>query len=245
MSRDASTIYILSLDTTSKHCSISISRGKEIQIEYNFVSNDNLSATLIPAIDFVLGSINLELSEIGVFGIGIGPGLFTGIRVGLSTLKGMVFKEEKPVVPIVTLEALAYKYKHANFNTISLIDAKRDEVYIGGYRFLQGEMKEIIPPRLIHINELKERLNGIFDFHFVGSGANAHKAFIKKNFDESKRLHRSCFLASEICKMSYTRYLKGDLITDLQQLKPLYIRKPDAETNYPKAQPNNTKSGNP
>lgn len=242
MNRDASTIYILSLDTTSKHCSISISRGKEIQIEYNFVSNDNLSATLIPAIDFVLNSINLKLSEIEVFGIGIGPGLFTGIRVGLSTLKGMIFKEKKPVIPIITLEALAYKYKHSNFNIISLIDAKRDEVYIGGYRFIQKDTKEIIAPGLIHINELKESLNGISNFHFVGSGANAHKEFIKKNFNGSKRLHRSGFLASEICKISHTRYLKGEGITDLQQLKPLYIRKPDAEANYQQAQDSHSKS---
>ncbi len=242
MTRDASTIYILSLDTTSKHCSISISRGKEIQIEYNFVSNDNLSATLIPAIDFVLNSINLKLSEIEVFGIGIGPGLFTGIRVGLSTLKGMVFKDEKPVVPIVALEALAYKYKHSTFNIISLIDAKRDEVYIGGYRFIQKDIKEIIAPGLIHINELKDNLNGIANFHFVGSGANAHKEFIKKNFNDSKRLHRSGFMASEICKISYRRYLKGGGIMDLQQIKPLYIRKPDAEANYQKTQNSNSKS---
>lgn len=242
MSQLSPNTNILSIDTTSKYCSISISRGEEIQIEYNFVSNDNLSATLVPAIDFVLNSIDLKLPDIDLFGMGIGPGLFTGIRVGLSTLKGLVFKDRKPVVPVVSLEALAYKYRDSDKNVIALIDAKRDEVYMAGYVVSRRELKEIISPCLVHIEELKNRLSGIDNFHFVGSGAIVHKDSIKKNFDGKKSKHRSFFLASEICKISYKRYLEGNVITDLQELKPLYIRKPDAEANFPKIQNNNTKS---
>lgn len=229
---------ILSLDTTSKSASISAAKGEEIQLEYNFATRDELSVSLIPSLEFVLNSAGLKLSDIDVFGIGVGPGLFTGIRVGLATLKGLLMAEPKPVVPVVTLEALAYKYIEPEFTTVSLIDARRNQVYMAAYHFSRGhkQMEQVIPPELLSIHQLKERLEPLDYFNFVGSGAEVHKTFIKENFKQSKVCQRSFFLASEICKITFHNYLKKKYITNLQQLKPIYIRKPDAEQNYPQSQ---------
>jgi tRNA threonylcarbamoyladenosine biosynthesis protein TsaB len=229
---------ILSLDTTSKSASISIAKGEEIQLEYNFATRDELSVSLIPSLEFVLNSAGLKLSDIDVFGIGVGPGLFTGIRVGLATLKGLLMAEPKPVVPVVTLEALAYKYIEPDFTTVSLIDARRNQVYMAAYHFSQDlmQMEQVIPPGLFSIHQLKERLGPLDYFNFIGSGAEVHKAFIKDNFKQSKLCQRSFFMASEICKITLHNYLKKEYITDLQQLHPIYIRKPDAEQNYTQSQ---------
>ncbi|MGD2091763.1 MAG: tRNA (adenosine(37)-N6)-threonylcarbamoyltransferase complex dimerization subunit type 1 TsaB [Candidatus Aminicenantes bacterium] len=230
---------ILSLDTTSKSASISVAKGEAIQLEYNFTTRDELSVSLIPSLEFVLNSAGLKLTDIDVFGIGIGPGLFTGIRVGLATLKGLLMAEPKPVVPVVTLEALAYKYIEPEFTIVSLMDARRNQVYMAAYHFSrsQKQMEPVILPRLLSIHQLKERLKPLDDVNFVGSGAEVHKTFIKENFKQSKVCQRSFFLASEICKITYHAYLKKEYITDLQQLKPLYIRKPDAEQNDLQSQP--------
>jgi tRNA threonylcarbamoyladenosine biosynthesis protein TsaB len=224
-------IKILSLDTTSKFASISIAYGEEIQLEYNFATRDELSVSLIPSLEFVLNSAAIKLEDIDMFGIGVGPGLFTGIRVGLATLKGLLLSDPKPVVPVVTLEALAYKYLDPAFATAALIDARRDEVYLAVYRYSAtlGQMEEIVKPELLALQQLKDRLQPLKQFHFVGSGAQTHKAYLKKNFKESKIYQRSCFLASEICKIAYRNYLENSYTTDLQQLIPFYIRKPDAE----------------
>lgn len=229
---------ILSLDTTSKSASISAAKGEEILLEYNFATRDELSVSLIPSLEFVLNSAGLKLSSIDVFGIGVGPGLFTGIRVGLATLKGLLMAEPKPVVPVVTLEALAYKYIEPEFTTVSLIDARKNQVYMAAYRFSRDhkQMEQVIPPELLSIHQLKERLESLDNFNFVGSGAEVYKGFIKENFKQSKVYQRSFFLASEICKIAFHNYLKKKYITDLQQLKPIYIRKPDAEQNYPQSQ---------
>jgi tRNA threonylcarbamoyladenosine biosynthesis protein TsaB len=229
---------ILSLDTTSKSASISAAKGEEILLEYNFATRDELSVSLIPSLEFVLNSAGLKLSSIDVFGIGVGPGLFTGIRVGLATLKGLLMAEPKPVVPVVTLEALAYKYIEPEFTTVSLIDARKNQVYMAAYRFSRDhkQMEQVIPPELLSIHQLKERLESLDNFNFVGSGAEVYKSFIKENFKQSKVYQRSFFLASEICKIAFHNYLKKKYITDLQQLKPIYIRKPDAEQNYPQSQ---------
>jgi tRNA threonylcarbamoyladenosine biosynthesis protein TsaB len=226
---------ILSLDTSSKFASISVAKDHEIQLEYNFATRDELSATLIPSIEFVLNSSSLKLSDINVFGIGVGPGLFTGIRVGLATLKGLILAEPKPVIPVITLEALAYKHIDPTLTTVSIIDARRDEVYLAAYRFSpgQGQIETIIPPGLFSIHRLKELLEPLGHIHFVGSGAETYRSFLKQNFKHSKIRQRSFFLASEICKIVYDNYLKKENLTDLQQLLPFYIRKPDAEQNFP------------
>lgn len=210
--------HILAFDTTSKHPSISISRGYDILVEYKFTTTEKLSASLLPKIEFVLNSTGLKPRDIDVYGIAIGPGLFTGIRVGLATLKGLLFGQNKPVVPIVTLKALAYKYIKGNFTVIPLIDARREEVYFAGYNCFNDEIKEIICPQLIHINKLKKKLNGIEKVLIVDSITEAH----------------SPFLAPEICKIAHEKFLERDYIEDLQKLIPFYVRKPDAEQNYSK-----------
>jgi tRNA threonylcarbamoyladenosine biosynthesis protein TsaB len=224
--------YILSLDTTSKYSSIAISKNEKIEIEYNFITNDNLSSMLIPTIKFILETIKLNLNDIDIFGIAIGPGSFTGIRVGLSTLKGLLFEKKRPVVPVVTLKALAYKHIDSNFPIVPVIDAKKEEVYIAGYNFSKQGKIEIISPQLINIKSLKIKLNTFPNLHFVGIGAEKHKDFIKTNFKKSKILVRTPFVASEICKISHKEFISKNFVLDLQDLKPFYLRKPDAEQNY-------------
>lgn len=230
---------ILSLDTTSRFASAAISKGDDILLEYNFSTRDQLSASLIPTLEFVLASAPLELEEIDAFGIAVGPGLFTGIRVGLATLKGLLLGTTKPVIPVVTLTALAYKLSQSKRPVLSLIDARRDEFYIAGYRFEPGPgsgpqnaCTEISPPALLHIGQLEAHVQAMElegKIRFVGSGAEVHRGYIRERFKNSSISNRSGFLAGEICKIAHERYLEKDYITDLQQLMPFYIRKPDAQ----------------
>lgn len=228
--------HILALDTTSKHTSVSISKGEEILFEYNFTSHNLLSSSLIPTTGFLLKSAGLTLKDINVFGIAIGPGLFTGIRVGLSTLKGLLFTGKKPVAAVTTLKALAYKYidSEKEMLVFPLIDAKRDEVYLAGYKLSGQNISEILPPCLVHIDDLREKLASFHPTgcYFVGSGANVHQALLRESFEKGRILHRSSFLAPEIAKIAYHDYLAKNVISDLQQLLPFYIRIPDAEQNF-------------
>jgi len=134
------------------------------------------------------------------------------------------------------LEALSYKYNESGLPIIAMIDAKRDEVYIAGYLFVNNHMEEIMAPALIPISRLKEHVESLgsdfTEFYFVGSGAEAYKTLIREHFGQSKICRRSYFLASEICKIAFSQLKKNKYITDLQRLFPFYIRKPDAEENW-------------
>ena len=225
---------ILALDTTSAFSSIAVLRDGDIVLEYNFTSEDNLSAMLIPSMEFILKSVSLKLEEIDLFGIGIGPGLFTGIRVGLATLKGILFPKPKPLVPVITLKALACKFSASPRTIVPLIDARRDEVYLAGYRFDNGQCVELLEPSLIKVSQLAEKLANLKQLLFVGSGAENHRDVLKKNFPEAPLYYRSFFLASEIGKIAFASFQSGQYIIDLQQLLPLYIRRPDAEAGRKK-----------
>jgi tRNA threonylcarbamoyladenosine biosynthesis protein TsaB len=230
---------ILAIDTTSKNCSLSLLTGENVLLEYNFVSGNNLSSILIPSIMFILGNIKIKLEEINIFAIGIGPGLFTGIRIGLSTIKGMLFSNPKPIIPINNLEVLAHKFKQSDAPIVSLIDAKRDEVYVGGYDFKRTNKTEIIHPDLIPIEKLKFKLKTLNHFHFTGDGTIIHEDYLKNNFKNSKHFNFPPFQATEMGKLAFKKYLKKDFILNLKDLKPYYLRKPDAEKNRIKIPTNN------
>jgi tRNA threonylcarbamoyl adenosine modification protein YeaZ len=231
---------ILALDTSSRFASIAVLNDDRIQLEYNFSSEDNLSSLLIPSLQFLLKSLKLKPEDIDVFGIGIGPGLFTGIRIGLATLKGMLFGLRKPFVPVVTLHALAFKFVDSVRSIIPLIDAKRNEVYMGCYRSDEGGLVEAMEPALLGMNPLLERIRQCEDKIFVGSGAETYRNWLRSNFKDGKLFYRSHFLASEIGKIAFQQYRNKNFQVDLQKLLPFYLRKPDAETALPqkRADPN-------
>jgi tRNA threonylcarbamoyladenosine biosynthesis protein TsaB len=224
-------MILLSLDSSSRDASIAVLKDEDVLLEYNFSSQDNLSAMLVPSLEFILKALGLQMAQIDAFGVGIGPGLFTGIRIGMATLKGLAFAGKKPVVGVISLTALAYKFRDTKKNIISLIDAKKGEVYLGGYRFDSGELVELIPPCLLKIAAIVPLVADLPDKIFVGSGAEKHMDFIKNNFSGSRRPYRSNFLANEIGRIALQQFRRGHFLTDLHELLPFYIRKPDAETN--------------
>ena len=227
---------LLCFDTTSRDASIAVLRDEEIVLEYNFSSRDNLSAMMIPSLQFLLQSLGMKMTQIDVFGVAVGPGLFTGIRIGLATLKGLNFAASKPMVGVNTLEALACKLVGSKKTVVPLIDARKGEVYLGCYRFTSGDLKELLPPCLLPITALKPLLGPFADKVFVGSGAECHGDFLKSAFPESRLQYRSNFLAGEIGRIALQQFRRRQYVTDLQKLLPFYIRRPDAENNLANAQ---------
>jgi len=221
---------VAGLDTTSRHASIALVRDDQLVIEYNFVTRDELSATLVPAISFVLNSVGVAVRDIDLFGIGVGPGLFTGLRIGLTTLKGLLFSDPRPVVPVVTLEALAWKLRQSRRVLVPLIDARRREVYMAAYRFSGDDLpEEVLAPRLVCIDELPDILSDWKEMRFTGNGVSAYRRELNAMFPGFRSRGRSSFLASEICRISVIRHARNESITRLEDLQPLYLRPPDAE----------------
>lgn len=224
---------IFSMDTTSRTCSLSVCKDEELLAEYDFSSGKPLSSALIPNIDFVLKNLNLKISDIDLFGVTVGPGLFTGIRVGLSTLKGLLYGKKTPVVAVSSLEAIAWKLKEKEGEIIALIDARRREVYMS--KFISnpkgGAIREKSIPALINIDELSSVLSPGVNYLFAGSGSDFHKDYIRGFFNNSDFESIRPYLAYEVSQLALMKYREGSYREGAEDILPLYIRKPDAEKN--------------
>ena len=222
----------LAIDTTSRNCSISVLEGKNALVEDNFVSSGELSETLIPHIDNIFSSLKIGVEDIGLVGVSVGPGLFTGIRVGLATLKGIFFTREVPVVPVVSLNAIAMKLLYTGMKVVPVIDARRGEIYTAVYQFNKGKVLCINDPVLINLEYLGKFVGSKEGICFTGPGISEYRDLIIKEFPESLIAERSPFTSYEVGTISIMEDEAGRSLNGVSSLEPIYIRIPDAEKNF-------------
>ena len=149
---------ILAIDTTTNFLTLGI-YDKGRTFEYNLKTGRKLSQLLAPTIKRVLCSLGLVLSDMDYFAAGCGPGSFTGIRLGLSMIKGFSLALNKPVIGESTLDILAMNSPVTDRKIMPAIDAKRGLVYSCAYKYNNGRLKRVGPYALIPKDEFIKRIN--------------------------------------------------------------------------------------
>lgn len=213
---------ILSISTSSNIASVSISENDDCILELNIDNNKTHSETLMPLIYKLFNTSNINLSDINAIACDIGPGSFTGIRIGISSIKAIAESLSIPVIGVSSLEALAYNIQDVNYKTIcSLIDARNNQVYCGIFNKDYILLEEYIAD---DINKVIESLNKYQDIIFVGDGAIVHKDLLNINdFGYDNVIH-----AKNIAKCAYNKFKNNDIRT-ADSIMPLYLRKSQAE----------------
>ena len=120
---------ILSVDTSSAACSIVLSGDGKLEGEVNVESEETHSVRLLPGINALLRSCGCTIKDVDAFAIVCGPGSFTGVRIGLTTIKGLAESLGKPTIPVTAFEAWAEKFPEQQGILVPVIDARRGEVY--------------------------------------------------------------------------------------------------------------------
>lgn len=166
---------ILSLDSSATSASVCVfdTQLNKIIGEFNINTKLTHSQTLVPMIDALLNSTKLELSDIDVFAVNTGPGSFTGIRIGVSVIKGMAMALDKPCVSVSTLESMAYNYIDSDDIIVcSCMDARRNQVYNALFSVAFGEVTRLCSDRAISVEDLLAEISA-FDTPvvLVGDGA--------------------------------------------------------------------------
>ena len=124
---------LLALETACGGPAVALLRGDEILAEAKGPPGSRGAEHLLPCIDRVLGEAGVPLAEIEAFAVSIGPGSFTGLRVGVATLKGLAFGDDRPVAEVPTLEAVAFAAVDGTGAIVAVLDAQRDEFYASGF----------------------------------------------------------------------------------------------------------------
>jgi len=222
----------LALDTSHSKGSVAVVSGTELLCEIMFDAGDTHSATLMPAVDTCLRTAKLPLRLIDRFAVVSGPGSFTGLRIGLATVKAFAAVCHRPVVPVTSLEVLAAALPFTAHPVLVMIDARRGEVYAGLYVTHDGMPIPLVPPFSAGPVSAVERAIAVSDgvpLLLCGTGTERYGEILSSAVPRGSRFagpRWSFPSASQLAALSGVKpAVCGE---DLHALEPLYIRPPDA-----------------
>ena len=211
---------ILNIETATTNCSVSLSKqGETFALKEDYSSKYSHAERLHVYIDEILQKNKISPSQLDAIAISKGPGSYTGLRIGVSAAKGLCYALEKPLISVLTLEALAHQVKINEGVIISMLDARRMEVYSSIFDCNLNEIRET-KAEVLNENSFSEYLNK-GKVYFIGNGVEKTKTLIKhKNaiFIESKLPS-----ANEMSKLAFNKYKKND-IEDVAYFEPFYLK---------------------
>ena len=228
----------LAIDTSSKVCTVSILDDDDVLINLYNDDEKTHSVKLMPMVDEAFRKTNLNLYDMDLLACCIGPGSFTGVRIGIATVKAFSDVTNIPVVGVSSLEGLAYNVKDkCSISSLicSIIDAKNNNVYCGLYNFKDNDCTKLsifaedINKTISNINHIMKNKN--FDnIIFVGDGSVIHKDLLKSNFSnitfaQDKDNYQNSI---SIAKSGINKYNKGEY-GDSSTISPIYLKKSQAE----------------
>ncbi len=148
-------------------------------VKYRNIKADRvLSSTIVPNIEKMLTQADLPLKDVDCFAVGLGPGSFTSLRVGLATIKGLAFAMRKPILGIPSLDITAQGVAHLSSDVCSVMDARRGMVFFCQYRVTNGRAQKVSPYHLAALAFCLKGLKG--DILFVGDGIEPYKNVLRK-----------------------------------------------------------------
>ena len=211
-------MLVLAVDATTTRQSVALVREGQVLADVRLASKTALSRRLMPAIDFMLATLDIRPLEVDAYAVTTGPGSFTGVRVGLSTVQGLALAAGKVVIGLSGLDVLAARARGEGAPIVPLVESERGEVYAGVFDAMgQPTQPAGSWPRDAVIAALP---GGAL---VVGDGAERHRAQIEATRTDVRFSARSSFLAATLGLLAEPRLQAGEGIPP-RELRPLYLR---------------------
>jgi tRNA threonylcarbamoyladenosine biosynthesis protein TsaB len=221
-------MMVLAVDTTSERESVALADGLVVRAEVRLRTGDVPSRRILPAIAFVLDAAGVAPGEIEGYAVAVGPGSFTGIRVGLSTVQGLALAAGRPCLGVSTLDILAALAKGQAPTLVPMIDAARSgHVFAALY---DGDGGALEPPQATAPEAVAERVSGLAAF--LGDGAVRYRAEILARRPGCLFPPHSLYLAAALARLAEPRLRAGEGIAPAA-LRPLYLRPADIRPSGP------------
>lgn len=223
---------ILGLDSSGIVASVALVEDEVLLAEYTVNYKKTHSQTLLPMLDEVAKMIELDLSTIDAIAVAAGPGSFTGLRIGSATAKGLGLALKKPLIGIPTVEALAYNLYDVQDLVCPIMDARRNQVYTGLYKFENHKLAVVEDQMAISITELIEKLNLLGQsVIFLGDGVPVFRKIIEESLNVPYSFapaHVNKQRASAVAALGLVYYIDGKVQTAVDHA-PDYLRVSQAE----------------
>ncbi|WP_238884608.1 tRNA (adenosine(37)-N6)-threonylcarbamoyltransferase complex dimerization subunit type 1 TsaB [Clostridium sp. YIM B02551] len=225
---------ILSIDSSTSVATVALLDSTKVIGEYSLNDKKQHSILLLPMIDRLLTDNELSVNDLDGFVVSEGPGSFTGLRIGLATIKGMSQGIKKPYVSISNLDGLAYNVITFNGIICPVMDALRGNVYTAIYKSSNGNLERLSDYLIISLEELGNLLDKYDEsVIFVGDGTYKYEEELKnlKSNAHFPPKHLNYTRAASLGELGLEKLLLGEK-DDINNSTPLYLRKSQAEREY-------------
>ncbi len=223
---------ILAFDSTARIASVALLEDGKVLSLYNVDNGLTQSELLLPMAEAMLSSLRLSFSDIDLFAATVGPGSFTGVRIGTALVKGLAFGRNLPCASVSTLEALAYNLLGLSGIAVSCMDARRGQVYCAIFRLKDERAERLSEDLAISLSQLSELLLDYKEekIFLVGDGYDlTYKALsdMGLSLEITPPLLRLQSAAS-VGILAKEKYDAGECVSDTN-FNPKYLRLPQAE----------------
>lgn len=188
---------------------------------------------LAPAIEFVCARAGVKLADLGAIAVDVGPGLFSGLRVGVTTAKTLAQALRVPMVGVTSLDLLAFPVRYSSRLIVAIVDARRGEVYWSTYRQVPGGIQRLSDYRLSRPAEVRSELVATGeDYLMVGDGPLRYPELTGGSVrDEVASVFGSRPSAAALVELAHPQAVREEFVS-ASDLAPLYLRRTDAEINW-------------
>lgn len=234
-------MLILGMDTATPQVGVALGSEKGLLAQVRLAQGRRHAEQLAPAIEYLLGEAGVCAGDLTAIAVGIGPGLFTGLRVGVTTAKIMAQALEIPVVPVPSLDLVAYPVRFTPRLIAAVCDARRGEVFYSVYRPVPGGVQRATDYRVGTPDEVAAELVATgHDVLLVGDGVWTYRQELEEELDRAEFASTSFAYPSPsaLVELACSRYHREDFVRPAE-VEPLYLRKSDAEIAWtaPEGQP--------
>lgn len=223
---------ILALDTSTNVASVAVLEDDVIIGEYSCNKGKTHSQRLMPMVENLLEKVGLNAKDMDAFAASIGPGSFTGLRIGVTTIKAMAFAAEKPVISVNTLDALACNLSTSKAIICPIIDARNSQVFTALYKFTNGKLEKLTDYLGTHINELVDIIRSMQgEIILLGDACTLHKDFFAAQLGDRLSIappNTALAKASSVAMLARNAFIEGKL-ESCYDMVPFYLRKSQAE----------------
>jgi len=226
-------MMILGIETATERVSVAIGGHEGVLGMFEVTRGRRHAETLTPAIDFVCRQADVTLDEISVVAVDMGPGLFTGMRVGLASAKAIAQALRVPMIAISSLDLLAYPLRRTDKVIAAVIDARKGEIFYALYRQVPGGIQRVSEPTAGRVDDLvADLLARGQEVVCVGDGAvRYHEEIAAGHRGEIAEQFFAYPSSAPLVQLAHAKALREEWVNPWE-VEALYLRKPDAEINW-------------
>jgi tRNA threonylcarbamoyladenosine biosynthesis protein TsaB len=226
-------VIILGIETATNQVGCALGGYEGVLASFHAARGRRHAETLVPAIEFVCKQARIEMKEISAIAVDVGPGLFTGMRVGVATGKAMAHALRVPMIGLSSLDLLAFPVRHTSRLIAAVIDARKGEVFTALYRQVPGGIQRLSPYRICTPHELASELMARDeDCLVVGDGGLRYREVLENPGGvEVGEVGLAYPSANALVELAHPRAIREEFVQSWE-LELLYLRKSDAEINW-------------